>query len=495
MKKLLSIVVIAAMAMLQPAFAQKQFFKNVSDQLKKNSHTEQSAPTTQTPAQQNPNQNTQAAQSTQAAPKPAASTQDGAAFYVSKTTGSNRADGSQSAPLKNLQKAIDKATDGAVIYVAEGNYYGTLDCGTIEIKKAVKIYGGYSTDFSERDILKHKTFIQPLPEANGTTKMGTIVVDIQQESDNEFVLDGFIIDRGNCNAYSSAGAGKPDGVFSPMLLPIAGRGIGGPNLDQPDVISSSTPTIRLNVKCPATIRNCAILNSFNYAILGSGGVKKITIENNLIINSCYAACEISGALVKGNTPIEFAHNTVLFNWARLKDLGDMGYGYRYKNMADSYVHHNIIGCSTFSGLDRTHTDGNKEREAKRITTAEHNIFFLNRQADLTLPGGGMFIRVWAKDFEDVEQLAEIEGNKSITDPSIFGGKLDAAYLKGFINVSYKENVEYDPNSGANQFRAALGMNKQGKINSTVTMYANRYPWEKAIELFGAVNGYGAQQPK
>ena len=48
-------------------------------------------------------------------------------FYVS-TNGSARADGS--APdkaMKDLQKALDNATDGAIIRIAEGNYLGKLD--------------------------------------------------------------------------------------------------------------------------------------------------------------------------------------------------------------------------------------------------------------------------------------------------------------------------------------------------------------------------------
>jgi hypothetical protein len=38
----------------------------------------------------------------------------------------------------------------------------------------------------------------------------------------------------------------------------------------------------------------------------------------------------------------------------------------------------------------------------------------------------------------------------------------------------------------------MGLNKQGKLTSQVTMYANRYPLKKALELFGSVNGCGAQ---
>lgn len=410
-------------------------------------------------------------------------------LYVSKNTGNNRNDASQSSPLKNLQKAIDLAADGDVIKVAEGNYFGTLDCGTINVTKPVQILGGYNTTFTEHDVLKYKTFIQPTPTSNGTVKMGTLCVDINQPSNNEFVLDGFIIDRGNCNAYSPT-EGKPQGVQSGLLLPIAGRGVSGANLDE-QAISSSTPTMRLNVKCPATIRNCAFLNSFQYAILGSIGAVEVVISNNIFINQSYAAVQIATAVANGRGHITFAYNTVLFSWARLKDLADMGYGYRFMNGVDTDVHHCIIGCSTFAGLDRTYTES-KDKEAIRKTGAENNLFFLNRQADLTLPGGGMFLRIWADQFEDVEQLYKYEGNRSITDPKIFGGKLNEAYLKGFINMTYKETKDYDANSSVNQFRAAMGMNTQGKITSQASMFANRYPWQEAIKLFGAVSGYGAQ---
>ena len=79
------------------------------------------------------------------------------AFYVSRQTGSNQNDGSRARPLKNIQKAIDLASPGDAIYVAEGNYYGLLNSGNIKINKGVSIFGGYSTDFSERDILAHRT--------------------------------------------------------------------------------------------------------------------------------------------------------------------------------------------------------------------------------------------------------------------------------------------------------------------------------------------------
>ena len=41
----------------------------------------------------------------------------------------------------------------------------------------------------------------------------------------------------------------------------------------------------------------------------------------------------------------------------------------------------------------------------------------------------------------------------------------------------------------------LGLNQQGTKTTRVTMFANKYPWEKARNLFGAVKGYGAQVPE
>jgi len=37
-----------------------------------------------------------------------------------------------------------------------------------------------------------------------------------------------------------------------------------------------------------------------------------------------------------------------------------------------------------------------------------------------------------------------------------------------------------------------GMNLQGAMSSSVTMFANKYPWKDALLLFGNVKGYGAQ---
>ena len=414
-------------------------------------------------------------------------------LYVSSENGSNRNDGSKGSPFKNIQKAIDAASDGTTIYVAQGNYFGLLNKGTINITKPVKIYGGYSSDFATRDVLKYQTLVQPTPESNGSQDgQGTVQIQVRKAG-SEVVIDGIIFDRGNSISYNPKGEGKPEGVESPMMQPIGTAGIGGPDLTTPGVLTTQTAQIYLdNPLCNIIVSNCAFINAPNYGIRGNFREGKILISNNIFVNNRMAACEIPGSDAQKNVTIEFVHNTVLFAWARLKDMADMGYGYRYMTGADSYVHHNIIGLCTFSGLDRTRVDSSKEKEAKRITTAEHNIFFLNKQTDLTMPGGGMFLRVKAQDFDDVEQLAKVAGNKSLTDPAIFKGKINEAYLNGFLSATYKESTDYNPNSAANTFRSAMGMNTVGTMQSSATMFANRYPWQEALQLFGAMDGYGAQ---
>ena len=72
-------------------------------------------------------------------------------------------------------------------------------------------------------------------------------------------------------------------------------------------------------------------------------------------------------------------------------------------------------------------------------------------------------------------------------------KIDVPYLKGFIGITGSQTSSFNPNSSVNQFRSALGMNMQGTETIRVSMYGNRYPFDKVFDLFGAVKGYGAQR--
>ena len=214
-----------------------------------------------------------------------------------------------------------------------------------------------------------------------------------------------------------------------------------------------------------------------------------------------AACEVrSMNKTPGEAVVDFHDNTVLFTWRRdwAPDRKDMGYGFRFMTGIDANVYNNIFGCSDFAALDRTYVDADKNKEAQRKTSAWNNLFFNNLEADLTMPsGGGKFARIFAKQFEDVDQLVKYEGNREMTESEVktISRAIDAPYLKGFLSMTGTSSMEHNPNSSENVFRQAMGMNMRGTSSFSVSMYANSYPFDKAFDLFGAMKGYGAQAIK
>ena len=123
-------------------------------------------------------------------------------IYVSANKGSNRNDGSQSSPLKDLQKAIDDAPEGAVICLAEGNYLGYLDQGWVKLNKYLSIVGGYSEDFSQRDPLKYRTTMRPGAGQKATSgNQGVMDIRVVGKRNGVVLLDGIMFDRGQISAY------------------------------------------------------------------------------------------------------------------------------------------------------------------------------------------------------------------------------------------------------------------------------------------------------
>jgi hypothetical protein len=240
-------------------------------------------------------------------------------------------------------------------------------------------------------------------------------------------------------------------------------------------------------------------NGAYYGIQGTWANGKITIKNNAFVANAFAAVEIPGNTGQSRdaymTNVDFSNNTVLFSWTRLNDLGDMGYGYRFMTGTNTDVKNCIIGLCAFAGLDRTRVDSTPADAAKRKTGAENNAFFLNRKGDLYIAsGGGQMLTVWANQFEDREELYLYERNIELSGDKL-KGKLNDAYLTGFLSMVYSQTIDYDANSPANQFRRAYGMNQVATATSKVDMYGNRYSLEDAVKLFGAVANYGAQAIK
>ena len=440
----------------------------------------------------------------------------GKTYYVSVSTGSARADGlTPATAMKDIQKAIDAAEDNDQIFVAEGNYLGSLDRGYIQVGqfgnanndrgKFISFYGGYSTDFTERDVIKHVTkfqpttqqFIAPLFNFNArrpygySGPMGTVVVD------------GFVFDLGENNVYCVANVddertGTPNkGVLTGRIL-CNGE---SPSVPTVGTLKGDEYGLHMDVEGNVRVSNCIFVNCRDYGIMALMGKGHMEICNNIFIACKYASCQ-----VKGNTneadiakvSLDFHHNTVLFSWTRDKTFEYMGQGFRFMNGIRTIdVHNNIFGCNSNCAVERVYYEANKDIEKLKESNLYDNYFFANKR-DLELASSGAAtISVMAAHIEEAEQIGpKYEGNKELPEGNdAFINAIDQAYLQGFMSLKVVSSRSYDPNSAANQINRIFGQNQVGSEIVRPNMFGNKYPWEKAKDLFGKVPGYGAQMPE
>lgn len=427
----------------------------------------------------------------------------GKTYYVS-ASGSARADGlSASTPKKDIQAVLnlikDNKENGATIKVAEGNYLGYMNAGYIEISNWVTLEGGYNSDFSQRDPFKYITRIEPTQEQSGTNGNKALITlsKLDDGMGNGFgtlTIDGIMLNYGLENYYlpnnpSDPKNGCPSDKFE------TGRMVddGAKQLSHQAIHSDAAICGNL------IIRNCLIANSPYFGIQINARKGEIEIYNNVIISNRFSGVRIDGWNKNGtDSHVDFHHNTVAFSWCRDKVMEDMGYGYEFMCKVNSDVHHNIFLCNNYSALARTHVLSGPDRviEAKRVTNLYDNIFFMNA-ADLQLPsaGGGKWTNVKCANFEDVDEktLPKAEGNKELSSNDAFINVIDQDYLKGFASLKVVRSSNFDANSAANQYRQAHGLNMQGTETIRVSMYGNRYNFDKAMKFFGAKSGYGAQK--
>ena len=440
----------------------------------------------------------------------------GKTYYVSATTGSARADGlSASTAMKDLQKAISVAEDNDIILVAEGNYLGNMDRGYIEVGqfgnaqsdkgKFLSFYGGYSPDFSERDVIKYVTkfqptsqqFIAPLFNINARRPF-----DYRGPLGN-VVVDGFVFDFGENNLYCAADVSN-ELTGTPNEGVLTGRFIepdGAPNCPKVGYANGDEYALHMDVEGNVRIANCIFVNCRDYGISAMMGKGHMEICNNIFISCRYAACQVRGSTKDDDidkVSLDFHHNTVLFTWTRTKVFEDMGQGFRFMNGIRTIdCHNNIFGCNSNCGVERVYYETNKSIEALKQSNLYDNYFFANkRDLEIAAPGAAT-ISVPAARIEEAEQIGpKYEGNKDLPEGNdAFLNAIDQPYLEGFMSLTIIQSQSYNANSAANQLNRMFGLNQQGTEIVRPSMYCNKYPWEKAKDLFGKVAGYGAQMPE
>jgi hypothetical protein len=418
----------------------------------------------------------------------------GAELFVSRDRGDNQNPGTREAPFKNIEAALKAAQAGDRIRVAQGNYFGLRDKGYIEVPQAVELLGGYASDFSIRDLQKFPTTIIP-DRASGASGRKPLLSLLNVPAGAVFVLDGFILDRGAQNAYS-AKEGVIEGLGGRLLKSTEKPADGPSTVEEP--LLCFTNKVNAVIEGDVVIRNCVFLNG-HFAIQGGFKKGRVSIVNNVFAANTMAAIEVFGTggkkgpkgPVEKSGSVEIAHNTILFTWSRLKDFADMGYGIRVMTMVDYDIHDNLTGCNVLTGID--HSRGNPNAWVK----IDDNVLFLNKQAPLLYvePGtsaAGMMERVKIGDMNADLGLASCRGNSEKLNSRL---PLHKVYLENFLNARYSETADFNPDSPANVLREVMGLPKQGKLITRVTMFANRYPLKDALSLFGAAAGVGAQKPK
>ncbi len=417
--------------------------------------------------------------------------------------------------MKDLQKAIDTAEDNDIINVAEGNYLGNMDRGYIECGKFgnaqndrgkfISIYGGWSTDFTERDVIRHVTKIQPTEQ-----KFITPLMNINARRpygytgpEGNVVVDGLVFDFGENNLYCVADV-KNEITGTPNEGVLTGRFIepdASPNCPKVGYANGDEYALHLDVEGNVRISNCIFVNCRDYGIAAMMGKGHIEINNNIFIACRYASCQVRGTTRDADidkVSLEFHHNTVLFTWTRTKAFEDMGQGFRFMNGIRTIdVHNNIFGCNSNCGVERVYYESNKAMEAAKISNLYDNYFFANKR-DLEIASmGAATISVPAARIEEAEQIGpKYEGNMEMPEGNdAFLNAIDQPYLEGFLSLKIMSSQSYNANSAANQINRAFGLNQQGSEIVRPSMYCNKYPWEKAKDLFGVVENYGAQLPK
>ncbi|MGN0846288.1 MAG: hypothetical protein ACI4RA_02750, partial [Kiritimatiellia bacterium] len=328
---------------------------------------------------------------------------------------------------------------------------------------------------------------------------GTLEIIIKDKTGWNVVIDGLVFDDGQASNFHKV-KGKPEGVATGMWLQPPARGDKPlPSRDKCALYfnTDTKPTNKGNI----TVQNCVFANSSNRGVVIHTYAGEVKVLNNVFVNSRNIAVDVvSKNQKKGNVSYECANNTILFMWRQ--QAGDptssMGYGVRaYANMTCDF-HHNIFGLSECVGFDNTKDSSRPGQPNKKEIKLDNNVFFLNKLGDAQATFSPNLKRVKVDQFEDLEDydgITSIDGNVDLKDPKVFAGKIDQAYLDGFLSATYSESVDYDENSPANLFREAMGLNKRATVTTKVSMYANLYPLEKTYELIGAMKDYGAQPVK
>jgi hypothetical protein len=228
------------------------------------------------------------------------------AYYVNITTGNNsNSCTSIAAPCRNIQEAIDKASDGDTIYVSSGRYLFSTNStpNVVIINKGLRLSGGWTSDFSAQ------TGASTIDGANvnngilaiaGTTIVENFIVENSTSSNSGaiYIVNGnFTLKRSTLrnNVATSNGAGifLDNGALTVINSTISGNRA---NSSGGGIYASN------NSGTSVTLQNSTI--AYNQASAG-GGISRtngtFNITNTILANnSGTSSPDCSGTIAQAN---------------------------------------------------------------------------------------------------------------------------------------------------------------------------------------------------
>ncbi len=353
--------------------------------------------------------------------------------------GASGGDGSREKPFKDPFQALEKAAQGDVIHVAEGEYGGKLKSGRWKVTVPyVTLRGGYDKDFTSRDPWKRPTLLAWPGDGKGTGGGETLSGDGDHTGT---IVDGFVFDKVKANKY------KDDGDIKPR------------DSDVREHVVLTSP------KCE--VRNCTFLNGS----LG-GAVRLATpvvVENNLFLNHVWSVIRIEGA-GQDPTPSVVRRNTVLFSWTEKPGDPEFATGHALELSSNVRA---IIDANVFQFADNSALRGNAYPKDLELTD---NVFSHNLLAHYLFQAKNPVTN------ENFKQLCDL-GFKKCSGNQVVNPEF--ALDPGWFDVYVKRSA-YQPGKVTmddwNKLRELMGQPLLAKGGTAARGFAPAYDAKKAIGL-------------
>ncbi|MGD9129289.1 MAG: right-handed parallel beta-helix repeat-containing protein [Candidatus Woesebacteria bacterium] len=272
-----------------------------------------------------------------------------------------------------IQAAVDAAAPGQEILVARGNYleltarpvenWGVTATvtSTLHLTKVVKIYGGWNSDFTERDPEAYVTQLAP-PEGNGRCA---------------FIAADAVIDGVKCSGGHASDNNGPPGI----------QGNGGGIL-----VWGASPTLRdINIEMPSADYGGGI-----YLYASEARLENLNIRGGIAtyqgggLYLAYSSPRVDGLVLIGNTAPEgggaylyHSSGSTFDSLIAQSNMGEWGGGLYLNTSNDVAIEDCTVENNTASGEGGGMYVSNSRRLAMDRCVIKRNLSYNN--------GGGMYI--------------------------------------------------------------------------------------------------------